>query len=471
MAMQKLGNIGFCISNHLQKSRKTANLHFFVAGVRPFIIKINVLSYTAWQFYHVETHCISIYILPMQVLSELLSGKFGGRGVSLPFHYVSQKTLTGKEIDVISKFVKFERPIVVADENTYDAGGGDDITKMFSCYSAIVKDARPDMEAVEHVQEMAKDADLIVAIGSGTINDICKYAAFLDKKSYVIFPTAPSMNGYVSENASIIKDGHKKSLPCYAPKVVLSNLDVLSKAPLRLIKAGFCDLLARSTSQADWLISHHALGEAYKDTPFQILKPYEEMILERAESIMRRDPNMVGILMDALIASGVGMIMTGSSYPASQAEHMIAHTYEMLYGYNDSLHGEQIGVTTLTVSAIQEQLLASDDIRIPSPTCDAQTIIKSFGDKVGWQCIDEFEKKQVSGRELKKRNDYLQKRWKHIREKIGSVSLSYTELVHIMKRIDAPATPADIGWNMEKYRNAITLAKYTRDRFTCLDLI
>ena len=46
-------------------------------------------------------------------------------------------------------------------------------------------------------------ADAVIAIGSGTINDLCKYASAADRKPYAVFATAPSMNGYTSLNAAI----------------------------------------------------------------------------------------------------------------------------------------------------------------------------------------------------------------------------------------------------------------------------
>ena len=60
-------------------------------------------------------------------------------------------------------------------------------------------------------------ADALIAVGSGTINDLCKYASALDRKPYVVFGTAPSMNGYTSVNAAITVGGLKKSLTAQAP--------------------------------------------------------------------------------------------------------------------------------------------------------------------------------------------------------------------------------------------------------------
>jgi len=46
---------------------------------------------------------------------------------------------------------------------------------------------------VDRIREATADADALHAVGSGTINDLCKYAAFQDGKPYAVFGTAPVM--------------------------------------------------------------------------------------------------------------------------------------------------------------------------------------------------------------------------------------------------------------------------------------
>ena len=104
----------------------------------------------------------------------------------------------------------------------------------------------------------------LIAVGSGTINDLCKYASALDGKPYAVFATAPSMNGYTSVNAAITVEGHKKSLPAQAAAGVFFDLEVLAAAPVRLIRAGLGDSVCRCTAQADWLLAHLLLGRPYR---------------------------------------------------------------------------------------------------------------------------------------------------------------------------------------------------------------
>src|SRR5207344_1377268 len=99
----------------------------------------------------------------------------------------------------------------------------------------LEREPHADVETVAALRRACASADALVAVGSGTINDLCKCAAARDGKPYVVFATAPSMNGYTSMNAAITVDGHKKSLPAAAPLGVFIDLEVLAAAPARLI--------------------------------------------------------------------------------------------------------------------------------------------------------------------------------------------------------------------------------------------
>ncbi len=112
-----------------------------------------------------------------------------------------------------------------------------------------------DDATVARLRAGAGPVDAYVAIGSGTINDLTKYASALEGKPYCVFATAPSMNGYVSLTASITVHGHKLTLPAQAPSGAFFDLGVLADAPARMIRAGLGDSICRTTAQADWLLS------------------------------------------------------------------------------------------------------------------------------------------------------------------------------------------------------------------------
>src|SRR5262249_12219852 len=162
------------------------------------------------------------------------------------------------------------------------------------------------------------------------------------KKPYIALPTAASMNGYTSATASIEEDGFKQSRQARPPKAVIVDMDVIAAAPKRLSRAGLGDALARSTVEADCRLSHHLLGTPYPKEAFDCLRDHESGLIAGAARLTEGDPGYLRLLVNALLDAGDWMAATGSSAVASQAEHMIAHTAEMLYDgeLQKAFHGE-----------------------------------------------------------------------------------------------------------------------------------
>ena len=201
-----------------------------------------------------------------------------------------------------------------------------------------------DEKTAKKLAEDTKNVDAIIAVGSGTINDLCKYVSAQQKIPYAVFATAPSMNGYTSANAAITVNGLKKSLPAQSARGAFFDLEILSASPKKMIQAGLGDSMCRSTAQADWQLSHLFLDTAYRETPFLLLTEDEETLLQNASALIRNDIASMDHLVRTLILSGFGMTLCGGSYPASQGEHLISHYAEMMSPLDQpqALHGEQI---------------------------------------------------------------------------------------------------------------------------------
>ena len=156
--------------------------------------------------------------------------------------------------------------------------------------SVVLDEPHADEAHVEKLRERTRHADALVAVGSGTINDLSKYVTATDGRPYCVFGTAPSMNGYTSTTASItLASGLKVSKPAQAPKGVFIDLKVNAAAPTYLIAAGLGDCLCRPTAQVDWLTSHRLLGTVYMAAPFLIQEADEaELLVARAGPCPRR---------------------------------------------------------------------------------------------------------------------------------------------------------------------------------------
>lgn len=330
---------------------------------------------------------------------------------------------------------------------------------------------KADRETVEHIRQQTAKADALIAVGSGTINDLVKYASFLDGKPYLVIATAPSMNGYVSANASISEDGHKHTLPAHSPIAVLADIPTLAAAPRELILAGIGDTLCRSTVQADWLLSHLLLGTAYEPMYFEWMQESEEQILlslprrressnlEDLDSRLRGNDEFVQALFQSLLISGFAMRHHGSSVPASQGEHMIAHTREMLFPDLPShFHGLEIAVTTLTMAKWQEKILNSPT----APQISYAEAPERFR--------AEYAKKFPNVEMVNALNQKLQQEWPKIRTQIQAIHRPSDEFIKLFESIDCKSCPQALGWPDTAYQQVLQTARFTRNRFTFLDL-
>ncbi|MEX2647372.1 MAG: iron-containing alcohol dehydrogenase, partial [Alphaproteobacteria bacterium] len=329
-----------------------------------------------------------------------------------------------------------------------------------------------DAETAATLRAATAAAKTLVAIGAGTINDLCKYAAALDGKPYVSFATAPSMNGYTSMNAAITIDGHKKSLRAAAPVGVFIDLAVLARAPKRMIRSGLGDSVARPTAQADWLLAHLLLGEPYRAAPFALLAPDENALLAAPEALMGGELRAMERLARTLVLSGFGMTICGSSHPASEGEHLISHTIEMMAGPDipPSFHGEQIAVTTLTMARLQERLLDGPAPRLRASTVTEVEVVAYFGAELGRACWRDVAPKRLDDARAEALSARLAAHWEAWRARIKAVTRPAAVLEDVLSRAGAPTRPADLGWPDGFYRDAVRHARLIRDRYSFLDL-
>jgi glycerol-1-phosphate dehydrogenase [NAD(P)+] len=415
-----------------------------------------------------------------ELLQRLLDGRLAdpenGSPVSVATRaVVIAPSLRGREAPLIQALDLGTRIALVADADTWPALGSRIAGALGSayCVAPIILPAKPhaDMDTVQRVRARSSHTDAFIAVGSGTINDLAKYAAHLDGKPYACFGTAPSMNGYVSPNAAIMDRGVKQSLPATAPRGAFLDVEVLCKAPKRMIVAGFGDSICRSTAQADWLLAHLLLDQPYRTLPFFLLEQDEQALLAAPEGLVAGDAAAMTLLARTLIMSGFGMAICGGSYPASQGEHLIAHYLEMRAdpAWPESLHGEQIAVTTLTMARLQADILKRSDLVVHASTVTPEELADRFGPEAGPACWSAFGRKAFDADRATAVNQRLRAGWAEMRRAIRAVHRSPTVLESALRRAHAPTRPTDIGIPQAAYREAVLHAREIRDRFTFLD--
>ena len=418
--------------------------------------------------------------MSQQLLNQLLTGRLpdpdGSGLISVPVRAVEiAPSLAGREAPLLSALDLASSLAVVSDATTHGVLGARVAAALGGQgrVSEIVLPNGPaaDMATVEQVRQRTKGAAAIVAVGSGTINDLCKYASFLDRKPYVVFGTAPSMNGYTSISAAITEHGHKKSLPAHVPLGVFLDLEVLSQAPLRMIRSGLGDSVCRPTAQADWLLAHLLFDRPYRTAPFRLLEGDEPQLLAKAAALVAGDVAAMEILARTLVLSGLGMTICGGSYPASQGEHLISHYIDMLGepSWPASFHGEHIAVTTLTMARLQQAMMAGDAPVLAPTDLDEDAVLQHFGPELGASCWQAFAKKRLASDKARILTKKLAEGWADIQRAIAGVTRPLADIEGALKAAGAPMDCRDIGVPIDFYRRAVVQAREIRDRYTFLD--
>ncbi len=260
----------------------------------------------------------------------------------------------------------YRHVILAADERTYEAAGRqlEELLRPVNVQSSlciidpghagdVVADEQAILQLLLEVDPGRTEA--VIAVGSGTIHDIVRFVCHKTGKPFISVPTAPSVDGFTSKGAPLIIRGVKKTFPACAPAAIFADLDILTQAPQRLVAAGFGDMLGKYTSLFDWKFSHLTAGEPYHEEAAAITGNALRSCVEQADAIGQRTEEGIRILMNALIESGIAMLIFGQSHPASAAEHHLSHYWEMEFlrrGSRALLHGAKVGAACAEISRI-----------------------------------------------------------------------------------------------------------------------
>lgn len=244
---------------------------------------------------------------------------------------------------------EYKKPVFICDANTKKAAKKS-MGAYFTRHEVLQIQGthiHADDKYVAAVQrELPPEADVLIAVGSGSIHDITRYIAHEWQIPFISVPTAASVDGFVSTVAAMTWHGLKKTLPAVAPMYVLADSDIFAQAPYRLTASGIADLMGKYIALLDWKVSHIVTGEYFcsriYDLELEAVREVESVL----DKIKAQHSDSMEKLMYALLLSGLAMQMIGNSRPASGAEHHVSHFWEMevLNSTLDALHGEKVAI-------------------------------------------------------------------------------------------------------------------------------
>lgn len=344
----------------------------------------------------------------------------------------------------------------------------------------------PDERAVgSAVMHFAWDADVIVAVGSGVINDIGKILAAMSAKPYIIVATAPSMDGYASATSSMTRDGLKISLSTTGADVIIGDTDILCQAPLKMMKSGLGDMIAKYVSICEWRISQTINGEYYCQQIAQLVRDALKQCVDQAQGLLRREESAVRAVFEGLVISGVAMNYAGLSRPASGLEHYISHCLDMRYvefGTPMDLHGIQCAIGTRIAIGLYEKLKTVTPDRQKALAYaaafdydDWSRQLRSFLGR-GAESMIRLEKteKKYDVQRHAQRLERIIESWEDVQRIIRQELPSYESITALLDTIDAPKSLSDIGVEESLLPMILGCTKDIRDKYVlsrlCWDL-
>lgn len=377
---------------------------------------------------------------------------------------------------------------VLSDENTRSAGGEAVLSALGMRHIPIVEHTYPgtELEATgeeaERVAAMGADCGFYVAVGSGTLCDLVKSAGSAQGKPVLLVPTAASMNGYTSAIVALKVRGLKRTLPCQPATGIFADPEVVASAPPRMAAAGVADFLSKCSSAADWTASHLLRGDYYCRRPREFNEGIQERLFAQAPAVGRGEPEAIQLVLEALLLSGFGMVVAGSSAPASGGEHLISHYIDMkhaLYHTGNDLHGVQVGIGTLYTLGLWEKVLALDpsalDIEAliaaqPSQEEVRASVFSEWGDSVGQEVWSQWEQKYRAPDALREELKQIQAIFPTLCEQARLDVQPVSVVERCIRESGGPTRAEDTTAPAEEYYKAMRTARYLRNRFTILDL-
>ncbi|SDQ88292.1 iron-containing alcohol dehydrogenase family protein [Thermostaphylospora chromogena] len=185
--------------------------------------------------------------------------------------------------------------------------------------------------------------EAVVGIGGGKTIDATKYAASLAGIPMVAIATNLSHDGICSPVASLVHEGGKGSFGVPMPLAIMVDLDFVHDAPPALVRSGVGDVVSNLSAIDDWQLSATERGEPIDGLACSMARTAAEAVIGRSDSI--ESDAFLTVLAEALILSGMAMVIAGSSRPSSGGDHEILHAVDQLYP-GTSNHGELAGIGT-----------------------------------------------------------------------------------------------------------------------------
>ncbi len=416
------------------------------------------------------------------ILNNLLSGnyisQYSKKKILIPINEILiVKNILEHKISILDQLNKNDSVCVISSKNSFKALG-DKVSQLLNNYKLqykkiILDKYKSDITFGDEIYEKTKDYNLIICIGSGSLIDICKYASNKANNKLIIF--CSSLTAAATTNSvSLTNNGIKTSIKSKISETIVIDLDNLKKTPMKLIRSSLGDVLCRTTCQVDWLMSNLLINTTYDETPFELQYNDEKELLKNSKLLETGDINLLASLSRMTLLNGIAAIIIGSTHAGSMGEHMISHYIDMFIQNKNvkTLHGEQVGVTTIKMSEIQNYFIKNDTpFQLKKLNIDKDLFIKKFSDKYADSFYDSYNKKKLNDEKIEHINKILFNEWDEIKFKLRKYSVHTNQIENSLLNIRGNISNTDLNIPDSFYNRALKDSFLIRDRFSFLDIM
>jgi len=405
--------------------------------------------------------------------------------VNLPEVYIGRNA-----IGALEQFIEqrnYTAFTLVTDENEYKALGRDvetAIKKTDPTLRTIVLPGNTTPDETYLIQVLLEPDErqrVYLAVGSGTLTDIVRFSSHRAGMPFISMPTAPSVDGFASTGCALTIQNYKQTIMAAAPVGIFADLDTLTQAPRPLIASGFGDMFGKYTALSDWPISYHIAGEAFSQELADRSRKALQTCVDQVPVLHEQWENAMQKLMEGLIEEGICMLLQGNSRPASGAEHVISHFWEMKLareGRPPVFHGAKVGLATILVARYYEQLRQVDRkealerlkaARLPDAENEVKRIRSIYGAAADLVMAVQYKAIHQTQEQFAQMCSNIGENWDLIQKFAATVPTS-SEIKEMLVKVGGVTQPSQLGLTDTDVQEALEYGFYLRKYFTILNL-
>ena len=175
------------------------------------------------------------------------------------------------------------------------------------------------------------------------------------------------------------------------------------------------------------------------------------------------------------------MQMYHDSRPASGAEHLCSHIWEMeghTYQGESVSHGFMVAVATVAVIRIMYFIIdhsAEGARKMAKPGLTREERLAEIDRILEKGCYgaaaETAREKLLAGADLEARRELIFRQWPLIQERLKKQLYTPEEAIGMLRDAGAPTHYTEIGLPLEQFLHAPRAAQLIRKRYTCLDML